>query len=116
VSGFCLESMARTVRMRARIVEMLMDLGPMTTTDIFNQLNKHRGSFALKHGATSNQLSNVLGKNATFRKITNQNDVTVGLDGYAYPICVWDIDRDYLESGIYIRGITDKLNQPKPTP
>lgn len=111
--------MAKTVRIRSRIVAMLTDMGPLTTTEIYNQLNKHRGSFSMKHGTTSAQLNNVLGKEKTFRKVSDPDNyastpITIGLDGYGYPICVWDVDREYLNSGIYIRGVTDRLNQPKP--
>lgn len=101
---------------------MLRDLGPLSTTEIYNELNKYRGKFAMKHGVVSAQLNNVLGKERVFRKISNPDELqakdyhkTIGLDGYGYPICVWDVDQEYLDSGVHIRGITDKLNQPRPS-
>lgn len=89
----------RTKRAREKIVAMLRDMGPLTTTKIYNELNKWPvGKYALRHGSQMAQINNVLGKSPEFVKLTcSKNDPAdqrAKVQGIAstYAACVWDLD------------------------
>lgn len=88
----------RTKRAREKIVAMLQEMGPLTTTKIYNELNKWpQGKYSLRHGSQMAQINNVLGKCPEFVKLTCSKNTPVaqrakvqGLTS-TYSACVWDL-------------------------
>ena len=92
----------RTKRAREKIVAMLRDMGPLTTTAVFNELNSWPvGKYALRHGSQMAQINNVLGKCPEFVKLIDSKNVPVehrvkvqGVNGYEYAACLWGLSAE----------------------
>ena len=73
--------MAKTQRIREKIVSYMRQKGEVTTTDILEHVNN-----TLRHGTTMNQLANILGKSSLFVK-TDYIDESLSNDRNR--ICSW---------------------------
>lgn len=56
--------MAKTQRVRKKIISYMKEKGEVTTTEIFDYLNDN-----MRHGTTMGQLGNILGKSSIFIKM-----------------------------------------------
>lgn len=94
--------MAKTKRVRVKIIKMLQRFGELDTASIFERLNASKGEFSLRHGVSMQALGNVLSKEPVFTKTANQFDDDApryeGTSGYAYKIASWDLDEVFLSN------------------
>lgn len=92
--------MAKTKRVRVKIIKMLQRFGELDTASIYDQLNATKGEFSLRHGCTMQTLGNVLSKEPVFVKMADTTDDDAprfqGTNGYSYKIASWDLDRGLL--------------------
>jgi hypothetical protein len=92
--------MAKTKRVRAKIIKMLQDLGELDTGQIFSHLNDSQGKYGGRHGVTMNTLSNVLGKEPIFIKAVCHSDEDaprlVSMAGDRYRITLWGLNYNLL--------------------
>ena len=92
--------MARTKRVRVKIIKMLEEQGDLTTSDIYGQLNDRGSKYAMRHGCTKNSLNNVLGKEAIFIKIIDHHHSdapqVVSVRGDRYRISMWGLNHPLL--------------------
>jgi len=93
--------MAKTKRLRVKIIKMLQSHGELDTASIFNLLNGPKSEFSIRHGVSMQTLGNVLSKEPVFVKMSDQCDDDApryeGTNGYAYRIASWDLNRGLLE-------------------
>lgn len=93
--------MAKTKRLRVKIIKMLQRHGELDTASIFDMLNASKGEFSMRHGVSMQTLGNVLSKEPVFVKMADQYDDDAprcqGANGYAYKIALWDLNRGLLE-------------------
>ena len=91
--------MAKTKRVRVKIIKMLQRFGELDTASIYDQLNT-KGEFSLRHGVSMQALGNVLSKERVFVKMADTTDEDaprfMGTIGYSYKIASWDLDRGLL--------------------
>ena len=73
--------MAKTQRIREKIVSYMREKGEVTTTDILEHVNN-----TLRHGTTMNQLGNILGKSSLFVKT---GYIDESLSNNRNRICSW---------------------------
>ena len=78
--------MAKTARMRFKIVEYLKEHEEASFTEIFEHLND-----TTRHGTTSQQLGNVLSKSIEFRKCDRTVFKESVLSG-GYNVTVWALE------------------------
>ena len=92
--------MAKTKRVRVKIIKMLQRFGELDTASIYERLNTSKGEFSLRHGCTMQTLGNVLSKEPVFVKMCDSYDEDApryqGTNGYSYGISSWDLDRGLL--------------------
>jgi len=92
--------MARTSRARVKIIQMMKDLGNLTTADIFDYLNDRSSPYSMRHGVTTNSLNNVLGKEQVFVKLVGHTSEEapqmVGIKGDRYRISMWGLNATLL--------------------
>lgn len=94
--------MARTKRVRVKIIKMMEKFGELTTAEIFNHLNDYDGEFKIHHGITMQVLGNVLSKEPIFLKMVGVDDPNAprfeGTNGYAYKISSWALNKSLLNA------------------
>ena len=92
--------MAKTKRVRVKIINMLRDLGDLDTGEIYSHLNDPKGKYGNRHGVTMNTLSNVLGKEPVFVKSVCHSDDDaprlISLAGDRYRITLWGLNYNLL--------------------
>ena len=93
--------MAKTKRLRVKIIKMLQQHGELDTASIYNMLNASKGDFSMRHGVSMQTLGNVLAKEPVCVKMSDQYDDDAprfqGANGYAYKVASWDLNRGLLE-------------------
>lgn len=93
--------MAKTKRVRVKIIKMLQRFGELDTAAIYDQLNAAKGDFKLRHGCTMQTLGNVLSKERVFVKMADSDDEDaprfMGTNGHHYRISLWALDKGFLE-------------------
>lgn len=94
--------MAKTKRVRVKIIRMLQKFGEMNTAEIYSRLNETKGEFSMRHGVSMQTLGNVLSKERVFVKMIDAHDdhaprcMSLG-QNHAYKIASWDLDKGFLE-------------------
>ena len=93
--------MAKTKRVRVKIIKMLQRFGELDTAAIFERLNMTKGEFSLRHGVSMQTLGNVLSKERVFVKMSDAEDEDaprfMGTNGHHYRIASWALDKGFLE-------------------
>ena len=93
--------MAKTKRVRVRIIRYLRDKGDSTTSDIFDALNDNSSGYALRAGVSTSQLNNVLGKEPVFVKTIDADShdapTVLSMGGNQYKVTTWGLDESVLE-------------------
>lgn len=90
--------MARTKRLKKKIIKMLNDRGEMNTVEIYNEINDAFGKYGMKYGTQMHQLVNVLGKEPDFKIVWHHTDdnspiVLRAMDSSQYRVCSWRLAR-----------------------
>ena len=93
--------MARTKRVRVKIIEMLKQFGELDTATIYTKLNDTKSGFGLRQGCSSAALSNILGKEPVFVKSSSHHDENaarcLGNTGHTYKVSSWRLNDSLLE-------------------
>lgn len=97
-----LATMARTKRVRVKIIRMMEKFGEMDTAEIYDRLNDYDSEFKIHHGITMQVLGNVLSKEPIFLKMIGVEDQNAprfeGTNGYAYKISLWALNKSLLNA------------------
>ena len=93
--------MAKTKRVRVRIIRYLRDNGSSTTAEIFDALNDNSSGYALRAGVSTSQLNNVLGKEPVFVKTIDADShnapTIISMGGNHYKVTTWGLNQSILE-------------------
>lgn len=88
--------MAKNKRLRVKIIKMLKDLGALTTSEIYANINNPETKYSNRHGTQMQNLVNVLGKESVFIKVQSADDLPfsnmTSITGNTYSVATWDLD------------------------
>lgn len=84
------------------IIRMLKDLGALTTSEIYANINNPETVYSNRHGTQMQNLVNVLGKESVFIKVIPAEDLPfsnmTSITGNTYSVATWDLDYDLLKA------------------
>ena len=94
--------MAKTRRVRVKIIKMLQEFGELNTAQIFDKLNEQKGRYGSRHGVPQSTLNNVLGKEPVFVKIIDHSSKlapqTGNISGSMYSVSLWGLNHPLLNA------------------
>jgi len=94
--------MAKTRRVRVKIIKMLQEFGELNTAEIFDKLNQQKGKYGSRHGVPQATLNNVLGKEPVFVKVIDHSSElaprTGNISGGMYSVSLWGLNHPLLNA------------------